>query len=97
MEEKPKYTIINNEKNLRFEIREDDDVAFLEYRFNKGAITLMHTLVPRSLSGKGLGSALAKHAFDYAAERHLEVIVYCPFVKKFLQTHPAYWPLLKKD
>ncbi|MBL7762164.1 MAG: N-acetyltransferase, partial [Chitinophagaceae bacterium] len=32
----------------------------------------------------------AVHAFNYAKENNLPVIVYCPFVATFLKRHPEY-------
>jgi predicted GNAT family acetyltransferase len=65
-------------------------VAFLEYRYKKGNLALMHTEVPAVLEGKGLGSALAKYAFQFAKQNNLPVLVYCPFVSSFLKRHPEY-------
>lgn len=81
-------TIHNNERNLQFELFLDDERAFLEYRFHEGFIILMHTDVPEKLGGKGVGSALAAHAFNYARAHHLKVKVYCPFVMSWLEKHP---------
>lgn len=82
--------ITNNEKQLQFEYREGDELAYLEYRYYKNDIAFMHTLVPESMGGKGIASALARFAFDYAKKQNKQVIVYCPFVAKFLQSHPEF-------
>ena len=84
------YEITNNEQNMRFELKLDGQVAFLEYRYKKGNLALMHTEVPAILEGKGLGSALAKYAFQFAKQNNLPVLVYCPFVTSFLKRHPEY-------
>lgn len=84
------YTITNNQQQQRFETMVDNEVAFLEYRFYKKDIALMHTLVPTPLEGRGIASALAKYAFDYAKQHNLPVMVYCPFVATFLKRHPEY-------
>jgi len=84
------YDITNNTQNMRFELRLDDQVAFLEYRMKHGNLALMHTEVPAVLEGRGLGSALAKYAFKYAEENKFPVLVYCPFVATFLKRHPEY-------
>ena len=60
--------IRNNEQQMRFEVQQGEDIAFLEYRFYKKNIALMHTLVPASMEGKGFASALATFAFNYARE-----------------------------
>ena len=88
--------ISNNEINQRFETNVANQIAFLEYRWYKGDLALMHTLVPEQLAGKGLGSALAKFALEYAKERKLQIMVYCPFVGKYLKTHPEYDFLVDK-
>jgi uncharacterized protein len=84
------FTITHNKQNMRFEVLIDDQKAFLEYRMKDGDIAFMHTEVPSSLSGKGIASALAIYAFDYAKENNLPVIVYCPFVQTYLKRHPEY-------
>ena len=91
------YTIHNNEANQHFEIRESDEVAFLEYRFYKKSITFMHTLVPASMEGKGVASALAAYAFIYAKEHNMPVMVYCPFVSTYLKRHPELREQLDKE
>jgi len=84
------YEITNNEQNMRFELKLEGQVAFLEYRYKKGNLALMHTEVPAVLEGKGLGSALAKYAFQFAKQNNLPVLVYCPFVSSFLNRQPEY-------
>lgn len=82
------YNIINNEKLMHFEIQEGDYIAFLEYRYYKKSIAFIHTEVPENMEGKGVASALAAYAFKFAKEHQKPVMVYCPFVGKYLQSHP---------
>ena len=82
------YQILNNEKLLHFEIYEGDSIAYLEYRYYKKDIAFMHTEVPDNMSGKGVASALAAYAFQYAKENKKPVMVYCPFVAAYLKRHP---------
>jgi predicted GNAT family acetyltransferase len=95
MDKKP-YAVINNEKNLRFEISEVQEIAYLEYRYFKKAIALMHTLVPEALNGKGIAYALAHYAFEWARGNRKRVIVYCPFVAAYLKRHPEYNDIVDK-
>lgn len=88
--EKSTYEITTNTVNKRFEVKLEDKYAFLEYRLYDGNIALMHTEVPDTLGGRGIASALAVYAFNYAKENNLPVIVYCPFVTTFLKRHPEY-------
>lgn len=91
------YTVINNEKQLHFEIHEGDEVGFLEYRFYKNAIAFMHTEVPSSMEGKGVASALSKYAFEYAKQHHHPVRVYCKFVLTYMNRHPEVTEQLEKN
>lgn len=90
--------IVNNKKQFRFELPlEDGEYAELDYRWLKGSMVLMHTVVPASARGKGLGGILVKYVLDYARTQHLKIIVYCPFVTKYLETHPEYNDLLDES
>lgn len=90
------YTVTHNEKEQRFEILAEGELAYLEYRFYKGDIALMHTYVPGKIEGKGIASALAKFALEHAKNNKLPVMVYCPFVGAFLKRHPEYNELVDK-
>lgn len=93
----PEYTVTHNEPRHRFEINLEGETAFLEYRFYRKDISLLHTEVPKKFEGRGLGNALVKYAFKYAEENQLPVIVYCPFVAAFLKRHHEYDHLLDKE
>ena len=88
--------VTNNEKQQQFEISMDGELAVLQYRFYKNDIALMHTEVPEKLSGKGLASALAKYALEWAKNNNKKVMVYCPFVASYLKKHPEYNFLVDK-
>ena len=89
--------IKNNEKNLHFELPNiDGETAYIEYRWYKGDLTLMHTFVPKAMEGQGVASSLAQFALEYAKEKKLQIMVYCPFVGSYLQKHPEYAILVDK-
>ena len=81
-------TIIDNKEQQQFQVRTEGELAYLEYRFYKGDIALMHTEVPEKLAGRGIASALAEYAIKYAREHKIPVMVYCPFVASWLKKHP---------
>ena len=83
-----KAEIINNEELQQFEYRTGNELATLTYKFYKKDIALMHTNVPDSLAGKGIASALAEYAFEYAKKINKKIMVYCPFVAAYLKKHP---------
>jgi uncharacterized protein len=86
--------VVDNEAARRFEITVDGHTGFLQYAKTGDRIELIHTDVPPELGGRGLGGVLAKAALDYAKEAGLKVIPSCPFVKKYVERHAEYAPLL---
>jgi predicted GNAT family acetyltransferase len=82
--------IINNTADSRFETEVEGELAHLDYKFYKDDLVLIHTFAPPAARGKGISSALAKFALDYAIDNKLKVVVYCPFVKAYLEKHPEY-------
>lgn len=84
------YIIINNQKDMQFEIGYEGEKAYLIYRYYKKDLALMHTSVPSELKGRGIAGALTKAAFEYAEKLKKPVIVYCPFVAKYIEKHTEY-------
>ena len=76
-------------KKKRFELDVDNQIAFIEYiQTTKGVVYLTHTEVPRSLEGKGVGSALVSKTIAYLISENLLLAPLCPFVAAYLKRHP---------
>lgn len=88
--ENENYTVLNNEEKLQFEVSLKGNLATLTYQFYKKDIALMHTEVPAALGGRGIATALAKAAFQYADQKKKLVMVYCPFVARFIKKNTEY-------
>jgi uncharacterized protein len=84
----------NNTALNRFELDADGHVAVAYYRLAPGVITFTHTEVPAKLSGRGIGSALARGALDQVRAQSLKVVAQCPFIAAFISKHPEYSDLL---
>ena len=69
--------------------RFESGAAYLTYREADGRFDIQHTVVPPEMEGQGIGGALVKAAVDYAQEAGLELVVTCPFAKKWLEKHPV--------
>lgn len=82
--------VVNNADKLRFEVLLNGDYAFIEYRYYKKDIAFMHTTVPDVFRGKGIGAAMAVAALDFARQQHRKIMLYCPFVSKYVREHPEY-------
>jgi predicted GNAT family acetyltransferase len=86
----------NPERN-RFELDVGGHTAFSEYKrsaSSPGIVTFTHTEVPDALSGKGVGSALAKGALELVRARGEKIVVKCPFIKSYMEKHPEFNDLL---
>jgi uncharacterized protein len=87
--------VSNNPAQKRFELEVDGHVAAAYYELSDGVISFAHTEVPAELGGKGIGSKLVKGALDQVRAQGLKVVVYCPFVRGWIEKHPDYADLLK--
>jgi len=92
-----KLDVTINSENNRFEALIGEEYVFIDYRRRQKRLTLLHTDVPPTLEGHGIGSAMVKAALEYAKAEHLEVLPICPFVKGYLRKHPEYLPLVSKN
>jgi uncharacterized protein len=81
-------TVVNNPQKRQFEIQLGQEMGLLAYRQRPGQIELMHTEVPMSQRGKGIGEKIVKFALEYARQNQLEVIPSCRFVQAYLKRHP---------
>ena len=65
-----------------------DGVAYIDVVPAAKLWTLVHTQVPASLAGAGIGSRLVKSALDHARSVGVGVIPRCPFVAAYIKRHP---------
>ena len=74
-----------------------DDFAFIEYSHLKYDIVIMHTYVPESHRGQGIAGKMFKQLLDKMREKEIKLIVYCPALNKYIDTHPEYTDLLDEN
>jgi len=82
--------IIDNLTRHRFELQIDGATAFVLYRREPTVITFIHTEVPETLAGRGVGSRLARHVLEMARADGLKVVPRCPFIAAWMEKHPEY-------
>ena len=80
--------VVRNDERRRYEATVDGTTAFLDFRIAGDRITLVHTEVPESLEGRGVGSTIVRAALEDARARDLSVEPVCPFVRSYLERHP---------
>lgn len=74
----------------RFVIAVDGRRAgYAAYRRGPGEITFTHTDIEPEFEGKGIGSTLIREALTQARTEGVAVIPRCPFVRTYIDRHPA--------
>ena len=73
----------------RFVVRQHGTEAELVYEITDEGLVLVHTGVPESMGGHGIGGALVGAAVAWAASQGLPVVPWCPFARAWLHDHPA--------
>lgn len=87
--------ITHNLATQRFEVTIDGHTGFLSYEvIDDNTLNYNHTIVPKELGGRGLGTALVKHALDYARDNGKKVVPSCSFVASYINRRDEYQPLL---
>jgi uncharacterized protein len=90
--------VVDDPEASRFEVLVDGEIAgFTEYRRTKSSVAFTHTVIEPAFEGRGLGSALARGALDATREAGLSVLPFCPFIRGYIQRHPAYLDLVPTD
>lgn len=80
--------VVDNVPEQRFEVELNGDVATLAYERAGDRLVLIHTEVPPSLQGHGIGHLLVRAALDEAAREGELIVPLCPFVVSYLRRHP---------
>lgn len=89
-------TIAHNAATQRFETTIDGHTAYLSYQIiDERTWNIDHTIVPDALGGRGLGSALAKTALDFARDHNIKIVPSCSFVAHYINKHQDYQNVLK--
>lgn len=86
--------VTRNEQARRFELALDGSTAFIDYRDAGDRLVLTHTEVPAELNGRGIGSRLARGAFDLIRQEGRKAELRCSFLVAFVQRNPEYRDLL---
>ena len=79
----------------RFEIHVDGETGYIEYEESAAEIDYTHTVVPKGIGGRGIGTDLVKYALAYARVEHLKVIPSCSFVAAMIDNNDVYKDLRK--
>lgn len=96
-EETKESGVRNNASANRFEVEVGGELAVSNYIIRGNTIYFIHTEVPPSIEGHGIGNTLARASLDYAREHNLRVVPRCPFIAAFIKHHKEYQGLVDAD
>lgn len=91
---KPDIDIVHDKQAKRFETSINGQTGYISYQERGDKLVYDHTIVPRALEGRGIGSALVKHALKYAQDNNKKVVPQCSFVASYIDRHPEFQDLL---
>ena len=90
--------VADNPEQDQYEIRADGELAgFVQYHLRDGIIAFLHTETDPRFRGHGVAGRLIRSSLEAARERHLAVLPYCPFVRRWMTEHPEYADLVPED
>lgn len=81
-------SVVDERDRDRLVVRVDGEVAQLGYEVDGARLLLIHTEVPPSLGGRGIGGLLVRGAVERAAAQRLTIVPWCPFARRWLREHP---------
>lgn len=80
----------NHDKN-RFELHTEGYTAYIEYILKDDkTISLLHTIVPKELGGKGIGTTIVQKTLEYIKESGYKFIPACSFVVAYVEKNPQW-------
>jgi uncharacterized protein len=90
--------VTDNPEQGQYEIRADGEIAgFVQYQLRDGVIAFLHTETDPRFRGHGVAGRLIQSSLEAARDRHLAVLPYCPFVRRWMTEHPEYADLVPED
>jgi predicted GNAT family acetyltransferase len=72
----------------RLEIEQEGHTGVLDYSVEGDTLRIWHVETPTALRGQGMGGALVRKAFAYAAEHSLKVQPICSFAASYIARNP---------
>lgn len=89
------HRVFRDDSKGRFEITVEGMTAGFTYFVTAGSPgvaerVFYHTEIADSYSGQGLASKLVAEAMDDSAQAGTSVVAVCPYVKRWLDSHPEH-------
>ncbi len=82
----------------RFEARDDkgDLAGFVTYQVSGNIVVYTHTETITEFAGQGIGSQLARAVLEDAKAKGRTVVLMCPFISSWVESHHEYDDIIAK-
>lgn len=81
-------SVVDDSTDERFVVSIEAATAELDYEVDGDRLLLLHTEVPESFRGQGVGGRLVEAALAKARTGRLTVVPWCPYARRWLKEHP---------
>lgn len=81
-------SVIDDSSQQQFTVSVGGATAKLEYDLDGDRLLLLHTEVPETFRGQGVGGQLVEAALAKAETSRLTIVPWCPYVRRWLKEHP---------
>ena len=89
--------VVDNAAASRYEMSLDGaPIGFLDYQLLGDHIILSYVEVDPAYGGRGFGGRLTEAVLEECRSRGLKVSPQCPFIAKYIRTHPEHADLVAK-
>ena len=87
--------VADHPEQHQYEIRADGELAgVIQYHLRDSVIAFLHTEIDPRFRGQGVAAHLIRSSLEAARDRHLGVLPYCPYVRRWITEHPEYASLV---
>lgn len=86
--------VIDNADRHRFELEEDGEIAFADYRLQGDTVVLPHVEAPPALRGTGAAARLMEGALSIIRGRGQRVTPLCSYADAYIRRHREWQDLL---
>jgi len=86
--------VVDNPPAHRFELEEQGQIAFADYRLSGDRVVIAHVEAPRPLRGTGAAGRLMEGALTIVRARGQKVTPLCSYADAYIRRHKGWQDLL---
>lgn len=77
--------ITHDLEQKKFIIENPEGTSYIEYTDDNGCYTVIHTIVPKELSGRGIAAQLCDAFYNWVSENHYPMKSECSYMTAWLK------------